>query len=98
VLTTCGVWIVKEGREADFRRRWEQMTSALSLQYPDVTFQLMRDRDDPQRYLSFGAGWRHLEQIDESKSLPVFQDAMASIWRLLESGNLSTLELAVEIS
>ena len=98
MITTCGVWIVKEGREADFRRSWEESSSALSLQFPGVTFQLLRDREDPRRYVSLGTGWRNLEQIDEARSLPTFQDALASIWRLIESGDISTLELAVEIS
>jgi heme-degrading monooxygenase HmoA len=98
VISTCGVWVVKKGREADFRRRWEESSSALALEFPGVTFQLMRDRDDEQRYVSLGSGWRNLEQIEQARSLPAFQDAMASIWRLLESGDLSTLELAVEIS
>ena len=98
MITTCGVWLVREGRESDFARRWEQSASALSLEFPDVTFQLLRDRDDPRRYVSLGTGWRNLEQIEEARSLPSFQDAMASIWRLLESGDMSTLELAVEIS
>jgi hypothetical protein len=33
-----------------------------------------------------------------SHSLPSYEDAMAAIWRLLESGEISTLELAVETS
>jgi hypothetical protein len=48
--------------------------------------------------MSFGEGWRNMEQIDEARSLPGFQDAMTSIWRLLESGDMSTLELVLEIS
>jgi heme-degrading monooxygenase HmoA len=97
-MTTCGVWMVKKGREADFARRWEESASSLSLEFPGVTFQLLRDREDQQRYVSLGSGWRNVEEIEQARSLPSFQDAMASIWRLLESGNMSTLELAVEIS
>ena len=98
MISTCGVWVVKKGRESDFARRWEESASALSLEFPDVTFQLLRDRDDPRRYLSFGAGWRNVEDIERARSLPSYQDAMTAIWRMLESGDLSTLELAVEIS
>jgi heme-degrading monooxygenase HmoA len=98
VISTCGVWIVKSGREGDFARRWEESASALKLEFPGVTFQLLRDREHAQRYMSLGSGWRNVEEIERARSLPSFQDAMASIWRLLESGDLSTLELAVEIS
>ncbi len=98
MITTCGVWMVKKGRESDFSRRWEESASALSLEFPGVTFQLLRDRDDERRYVSLGSGWRNVEDIEQARSLPSFQDAMASIWRLLESGDLSTLELTVEVS
>jgi quinol monooxygenase YgiN len=98
VLCTSGIWVVKEGRESEFRRRWEESAGNLSLEFPDVTFRLLRDREDPRRFVSLGEGWRNVEQIEEARSLPSFQDAMASIWRMLESGDLATLELAVEIS
>jgi heme-degrading monooxygenase HmoA len=98
VICTQGVWVVKKGREEDFARRWEESAGSLSLEFPDVTFRLLRDREDPRRFVSLGEGWRNLEQVDAARELPSFQDAMAAIWRMLESGELSTLELAVEIS
>lgn len=98
MICTCGTWLVKAGREEDFVRRWEESASNLSLEFPDVTFRLLRDHDNPRRFVSMGEGWRNLEQVEASRSLPGFQDAMASIWRLLESGELATLDLAVEIS
>jgi quinol monooxygenase YgiN len=98
MLCTSGIWTVKAGREDDFTRRWEESASNLSLEFPDVTFRLLRDHDDPQRFVSLGEGWRNLEQIEAARSLPAFQDAMSSLWRLLEAGDMSTLELAVEIS
>jgi heme-degrading monooxygenase HmoA len=98
VICTLGVWIVKEGREEDFARRWEESASMLALEFPGITFQLLRDRDDPRRFVSLGEGWRNLEQIEAARSLPSFQDAMASIWRMLEAGDLSTLDLVEEVS
>jgi quinol monooxygenase YgiN len=98
VICTSGTWLVRAGREGEFARRWEESASQLSLEFPDVTFRLLRDRDNPRRFVSLGDGWRNLEQVEAARSLPSFQDAMASIWRLLESGEMTTLELAVEIS
>jgi heme-degrading monooxygenase HmoA len=98
MLCTSGIWVVKEGREDDFAHRWEESAGNLSLEFPGVTFRLLRDRENPQRFVSLGEGWRNLEQIDAARSLPGFQDAMASIWRMLESGDMATLELAIEIS
>ena len=98
MIVTLGTWVVKKGREEDFVRRWEESADSLSRDYPDLRFRLLRDRSDPRRFVSLGEGWRTLEQVEEVRSLPSFQDAMAAIWRLLESGEVSTLELAVEIS
>jgi heme-degrading monooxygenase HmoA len=98
VICTTGIWLVKEGREDDFARRWEQSASNLSLEFPGVTFRLLRDRENPLRFVSLGEGWRNMEQVEASRDLPSFQDAMSSIWRLIESGDLSTLDLVVEIS
>jgi quinol monooxygenase YgiN len=98
VISTAGMWVVKEGREGEFRRRWEESATSLSREFPEVTFRLLRDRGDPRRYVSLGEGWRNAEQIEMAQSLPSYQDSMASIWRMLDSGDLSTLELVVEIS
>ena len=98
MLCTFGIWNVKEGREDDFSRRWEESASNLSLEFPGVTFRLLRDREDRRRFVSLGEGWRNIEQIEAARSLPGFQDSMASMWRLLETGDLSTLDLVVEIS
>ena len=89
---------MKEGRQVEFSRRWEESSSSLSLEFPGVTFRLLRDRADPQRFVSLGEGWRNMEQVEAARSLPSFQDAMSSIWRVLDSGDLATLDLVVEIS
>jgi quinol monooxygenase YgiN len=93
-----GVWIVKKGRESEFARRWQEAADSVSLDYPDVTFRLFRDHENAQRFISLGDGWRSTEQIEAAQSAPAFQDAMASMWRLLESGEISTLDLVAEIS
>jgi quinol monooxygenase YgiN len=95
---TCGVWIVKEGREDEFARRWQESADNLALNVPDVKFMLLRDRENPRRFISLGEGWRNAEQIEASQSTPEYQDAMTSIWRMLESGDLSTLDLIASVS
>ena len=89
---------MKDGRQDEFSRRWEESASHLSLEFPGVTFRLLRDREDPRRFISLGEGWRNVEQIEAARSLPSFQDAMSSIWRVIDSGDLATLDLVVEIS
>ena len=97
-MYTSGVWIVRKGREDDFARRWQETADSVSLDYPDVTFRLLRDHENPQRFISLVDGWRSAEQIQQAESTPAFQDALTSIWRLLESGETSTLDLVAEIS
>ena len=79
-------------------RRWEASASSLALEFPDVTFRLLRDRESPRRFFSLGEGWRNVEQVDEARELPSFQDATAAMWRLLEAGENATLELVIEVS
>jgi quinol monooxygenase YgiN len=95
---TSGVWIVKEGREAEFARRWQESADSVALDVPGVKFMLMRDRENPRRFVSLGEGWRNDEQIETARSTPAFQDAMASIWRMLDSGDISTLDLVASVS
>ena len=97
-MYTAGVWIVKKGREDDFARRWQESTDSVSLDFPGVSFRLLRDRENPQRFVSLGDGWRNAEAIEAARDSPGFQDSMTSIWRILESGEISTLDLIAEVS
>jgi quinol monooxygenase YgiN len=95
---TSGVWVVKEGREEEFARRWQESADQLALDFPDVKFMLFRDRENPRRFVSLGEGWRNADQIEAARSTPEFQDAMASIWRMLDSGEIATLDLVASVS
>src|SRR5262245_19791471 len=97
-MYTSGVWIVKQGREDDFARRWQASADRLVLDHPDVKFMLLRDRENPRRFISLGEGWRTIEDIEAARSTPHFQDAMAAIWRMLETGEMTTLDLVSEVS
>lgn len=97
-MYTSGVWVVKKGREDDFVRRWQTAVDQLSLQFPGITFRLLRDVDNPQRYVSVGGAWRNAEQIAVARNHPSYQEAMGEVEKLLESGELSTFELAAEVS
>jgi quinol monooxygenase YgiN len=89
---------VKEGREAEFARRWQESADLVALDVPDLKFMLLRDRENPRRFISLGEGWRNAAQIEASQSTPDYQDAMTSIWRMLDSGDLCTLDLVASVS
>jgi quinol monooxygenase YgiN len=95
---TSGVWVVKEGREDEFTRRWQESADRLALEIPGVKFMLLRDRENSRRFVSLEEGWRNADQIDAAHSTPEYQDAMASIWRVLDSGELATLDLIASVS
>ena len=97
-MYTAGVWLVKKGREDDFARRWQESADSVSLDFPGVSFRLLRDRENPQRFVSLGDGWRNAEAIEAARNSPSFQDSMAAIWRIIESGDISTLDLIAEVS
>jgi heme-degrading monooxygenase HmoA len=95
---TSGVWVVKKGHEDEFVRRWQASVDQLALQYPGITFRLLRDVDQPQRFVSIGGAWRNPEQIAVARSLPSYQEAMKEVEAVLASGEVSTFELAAEVS
>lgn len=97
-MYSCGVWIVKEGKEREFKKRWQAGADIGALEFPGVKFMLLQDRDDPRRFVSLGEGWRNAEQLEAARSLPSYQDAMADTWRVLESGDTSVLNLVAEVS
>lgn len=97
-MYTSGVWIVKEGSEDEFARRWQASADQLALEFPEITFRLLRDTENRRRFVSVGGAWRSAEQIEAARNLPSFQEAMADIESLLEGGEISTYELVAEIS
>lgn len=97
-MYTSGTWTVKEGREDEFTRRWEDSVDKLVLEFPDITFRLLRNTENPRRFMSSGGPWKNPEQIEAARNLPSFQQAMADIQDLLEQGEISSYELVVEVS
>ena len=97
-MYTSGVWVVKEGREDEFRRRWQEGADRLALGFPGVKFMLLRDQENPRRFVSLDEGWRNRAQIEAARETPEFQDTMASIWRVLDSGETATLDLIASVS
>ena len=97
-MYTSGVWLVQEGREEEFVRSWQRNADAVSLTVPGVTFALLRDADDPRRFVSVCNGWRTREQIDEARSTPEFLETMPAVEACLERSEFSVLELAAEVS
>lgn len=97
-MYASGTWIVKKGHEEEFARIWQAAADQASLEFPGVTFRLLRDAENPMRFVAFSGTWRNAEQIAAARSLPSFQELMAGMDEIVESAELSTFELAAEIS
>ena len=63
---THAVWVVQPGREDDFVDAWSALGDWTVTEFPAATGTLLRDRDDPRTFISFGpwvdadaaAAWR----------------------------------------
>lgn len=97
-MYASGAWIVKKGHEEEWARMWQAAADEASLQFPGVTFRLLRDVENPRRFVAFSGAWRNAEQIAAARALPSFRDAMVASQKIVESVELSTFELAAEVS
>lgn len=91
-------WVVKEGHEQEFSRTWQAAADAAALEFPGVTFRLLRDAASPTRFVAFSGPWRSAEQIQAARELPSFQELTPAGNDIVESAEPSTYELAAEIS
>ena len=46
------------------QRRWQESVDSAVIDYPEVKFRLLRDHGNPTRFVSFGEGWRTVEQVE----------------------------------
>ena len=94
---SSGVWIAKPGREAEFAAAWQEFAEwSLAEIKPDGWAKLLRDRDQANRFVSFGP-WDSLEQIEAWRSHPGFAERVGRIRELIERLEPSTLEAVVEV-
>jgi heme-degrading monooxygenase HmoA len=93
---TLGIWTVKDGRADDFVRAWQNLAGRTKEDFPDATATLLRDREQPHRFISFGP-WASLDQIERWRGSETFKEGVGAIRDLLEDFAPSTLDVAVEI-
>ena len=98
MIYTSGVWNAKEGHEDEFARRWEASVDRFAPDLPGVVFRLLRDVENPSRFVSVAGPWRNIEQVDGIRNSAQFQESMAASQEALEGFELSTYQLVVEVS
>jgi heme-degrading monooxygenase HmoA len=85
-------WRVKPGYEEDFIRRWHDLADWSAAQGLTETPTLLRDVDDPTRFVSFGP-WESIETIRRWRSAAGFHERVARLNEVLDGFEPRTLEV-----
>jgi heme-degrading monooxygenase HmoA len=93
---TCGIWTVRDGSEEEFVRRWTALVNSAQALPGAESFTLIQDRQDPHRFISFGA-WDDWTTADGWRASEPFTSAMSACRELCEDfrPNDSTLRVAI---
>ena len=97
-LYTSGSWKVKEGREEEFAAAWRELAEWTLSEIPGAIWAtLLRDRDDPTHFISFGP-WESADAIEQWRASDGFRERIGGIRELLESFEAVSAEAVVEVS
>jgi heme-degrading monooxygenase HmoA len=89
-IWTHGAWTVKPGREEEFIAAWRAMARGAVEQFdPPGTPRLLRDRERPNLFRSFGP-WDDPEQVERFRGF--IQPHLERIRELTESIEIFTLD------
>ena len=90
---THGNWTVKPGREAEFVAAWKEMLELATADpgIPDSSPTLLRDRDQPNVFVSFGP-WPDAGAVARFRASDVFRAGVDRMQELLESFETQTLD------
>lgn len=92
-LFTAGIWLVKEGKEAEFIAEWSRFADWTSKSHLGAgTAHLLQDAADARRFLSFGP-WESAEAIDRWRHTPELKSFLASARELCDEIQPRTLSL-----
>ncbi len=95
-IYTVGIWNVKSGCEEEFVAAWRAMGKATVAEFPAAHGRLLRDVDNPGRFVSFGP-WESLETVDAWRTSAAFQEGVARIRELLDAFEPGTYEVSAEV-
>jgi heme-degrading monooxygenase HmoA len=77
-IYTTGSWKPNHGSEEAFVEAWAKFAGWASSMPGAGTLQLVRDLNEPGRYVSFG-DWESIDQVRDWKSSPEFSERMARV-------------------
>jgi hypothetical protein len=89
---TAGVWIVKPGHEDEFIAAWRDFAEwTLRTIDGSVWGTLLRDREMPNRFMSFGP-FQRIEDIESWRAHPGFAERVGRVRALCDRWDPSTLD------
>jgi heme-degrading monooxygenase HmoA len=95
-LYTLGEWTVIAGREEQFVAAWGELAAWTAANAEGSGWaKLLQDRDDPQRFISFGP-WSSDEAIGAWRGHPEFEAHVGRIRRLVTSFVPHTMTVAAQ--
>ena len=94
---TLGVWTVRPGAEDDFVAAWRDMAAGTVTDFPAATAMLLRDRDRPNLFISYGP-WQSLAEIESWRGSAVFRDGVARMRPTLENFEPHTMDPVVTVA
>jgi heme-degrading monooxygenase HmoA len=80
---TCGIWTVRDGSEEEFVTRWTALVGSAGELSGAESFVLIQDRQDPHRFISFGA-WDDWSSVDGWRGGEAFAERMRACRELCE--------------
>jgi len=90
---TSGDWQVRAGREDEFVAKWHELAEAsLAEIEPDARSVLLRDREDPRHFRSFGE-FRNETGIVKWRDGAVFGHRLGELTEMLEHAATSVYEV-----
>ena len=93
---SSGRWTVKPGEEDAFVKEWTAFVTWASSMPGSGTFRLVRELDQPSRYMSF-APWESLEAQRAWGEQPEFSERIMRVRSHCEDFQPSTQELLTEV-
>jgi heme-degrading monooxygenase HmoA len=93
---TSGIWFVKQDEHDEFVAAWRDFVSWASAWAGSGTFRLVRDVDEPAKYLSF-APWETFEAQEAWKADPEFRERIGRVRQHTDEFTPSVLELVTQV-
>jgi heme-degrading monooxygenase HmoA len=92
-----GNWVVTEGREEEFVRRWTEFLQWTRASFAELgSAHLIRDEETPGHFVSF-ATWKSVEALRVWRSRPEFAERMGACRALCDDFRGSSFSVAAVV-